>query len=103
MFKIFTYRLLLVASLFLLSTSTQVLATDKTEDIASSMQVSDKININQATNKELAVIKGIGTQKAQAIIDYRETNGDFVSIEELIKVKGIGQSTLQKITPFLSL
>ncbi len=103
MYKTLTYRLLLVASLFLLSTSTQVLATDKTEEITSSMELSDKISINQATNQELAGIKGIGTKKAQAIIEYREANGDFVSIEELVKVKGIGKSTLQKITPFVSL
>jgi len=103
MFKTLTYRLLLVASLFLLSTSTQVLATDKTEEITSSMEISDKISINQATNQELAAINGIGTKKAQAIIEYREANGDFVNVEELVKVKGIGKSTLQKITPFVSL
>jgi len=103
MFKTLTYRLLLVASLFLLSTSTQVLATDKAEEITSSMEISDKISINKATNNELATINGIGTKKAQAIIEHREANGDFVSVEELVKVKGIGKSTLQKITPFVSL
>lgn len=103
MIKKFAYRLLLVTSLFVLSTSMQVLAADKTAEIISSSQVSEKININQASNKELAAIKGIGTQKAQAIIEYRQANGDFVSIEELVKVKGIGKSTLQKITPFVSL
>ena len=94
-----TYRLLLVASLFLLSTSTLVLATEKVEDSSNSIQVSEKININQASNTELSAIKGIGMQKAQAIIEYREEYGDFVSIEELVKVKGIGKATLQKINP----
>jgi len=103
MYKTLTCRLLLVASLFLLSTSTQVLATDKTEEITSSMVISDKISINQATNHELARINGIGPQKAQAIIEYREANGDFLGIEDLINVKGIGKSTLQKISPFVSL
>ncbi|PKG39272.1 ComEA family DNA-binding protein [Psychromonas sp. Urea-02u-13] len=103
MLKIFTYRLLLVASLFLLSTSTQVLATEKVLDVNSAIEVSEKININQAGAKELAAIKGIGTKKAQAIIEYRETNGDFVSVEELVKVKGIGKGTLKKIAPFISL
>jgi len=103
MLKVFIYRVLLIASLFLLSTNTQVIASEQTESIVSTQQVSDKVNINLASNKELAVIKGIGTQKAQSIIDYREMNGDFVNIEELGKVKGIGKSTLQKITPFISL
>jgi competence protein ComEA len=103
MLKTFTSRLLLVASLFLLSTSTQVLATEKVLDINSSVEVSDKISINKATNQELAAIKGIGTKKAEAIIEYRENNGDFVSIEDLVKVKGIGKGTLKKIAPFISL
>ena len=103
MYQTLPYRLLLVASLFLLPTSTQVLASDNSQEMASSMVVSNKISINQASNQELAKINGIGTKKAQAIIDYREVNGDFVSIEELAKVKGIGKSTLQKITPFVML
>ncbi|MCP5077432.1 MAG: ComEA family DNA-binding protein, partial [Psychromonas sp.] len=84
-------------------TNTQVFATDNTEEISSSIELSDKISINQASNTELAAINGIGTKKAQLIIEYREANGDFMSIEELVKVKGIGKSTLQKITPFVSL
>jgi competence protein ComEA len=103
MLNILTYRLLLVASLFMLLPSIQALAADKPEQILSSVQVTEKTNINQASNKELSEINGIGASKAKAIVDYREKNGDFSSIEELIKVKGIGQSTLQKITPFISL
>jgi len=103
MFKTFTYRLLFVASLFLLSTSTQVLATDKSEELTSSMVITEKININQASDTDLAAIKGIGVKKAQAIVEYRETNGAFESLEDLTKIKGIGKGTLQKITPYISL
>lgn len=48
------------------------------------------ININNATLEQLESINGIGTKKAQAIIDYRMKNGEFENVEDLTKVKGIG-------------
>lgn len=103
MLKTPTYRLLLVASLFLLPTSLQVFAVNKIVETKIVTINTEKININQASNKQLAEIKGIGTKKAQAIIDYREANGNFVSLEQLLKVKGIGKTMLAKIAPFVSL
>ena len=61
------------------------------------------MNINSADISQLSMIKGIGNKKAQAIIDYRTANGNFTALEDLTKVKGIGQSTLKKILPFLTL
>jgi len=110
MLRKITYRLTLVASLLLLSTLMPAIGADKSDmhsndknkALQSEIQV-EKTNINQATNKELAAIKGIGTKKAQAIIDYREENGDFMDLNQLMKVKGIGQGTLKKITPYITL
>ncbi|MGI6224983.1 MAG: helix-hairpin-helix domain-containing protein [Peptococcales bacterium] len=56
-----------------------------------------KININTATLDQLDTLSGIGPSKAQAIIDYRNSQGRFKSIEELMNVKGIGQATFDKI------
>jgi competence protein ComEA len=55
------------------------------------------VNINTANADNLAVnIKGVGKKKAEAIIAYREANGPFKSVQELIKVKGIGEKLVQK-------
>lgn len=55
----------------------------------------DKIKINLATVEEIIMIPGIGEVKANAIIEYRETNGKFKQIEDLTKVSGIGEKTLE--------
>ena len=55
------------------------------------------VNINTADALTLSKnIKGIGLKKAQAIIKYREKNGKFKKIEDLMKVKGIGKKLLKK-------
>lgn len=60
------------------------------------------LNINHASVEQLETIKGIGKKKAQAIIDYRTTNGSFESIEELTKVKGIGKGFIEKNKAWLA-
>ncbi|MCK5387087.1 MAG: helix-hairpin-helix domain-containing protein [Gammaproteobacteria bacterium] len=57
------------------------------------------VNINTADAPTLSKnIKGVGMKKAQAIIDYREKNGKFNKVEDLMKVKGIGVKLLEKNT-----
>lgn len=59
------------------------------------------VNINTADKKLLTELPGIGPVTAEAIIDYRTTNGQFKSLNELTKVKGIGVKTLAKLKPYL--
>jgi competence protein ComEA len=55
------------------------------------------VNINQATASEIAEsLSGIGMSKAEAIVAYRNENGKFSSADDIVKVKGIGNSTLEK-------
>lgn len=56
-----------------------------------------KVNINTATSQELQTLSGIGESKAGKIIAYREANGAFSSVDELTKVSGIGDKTLESI------
>ena len=62
------------------------------------IQVRDQatVNINRASEGELVSLNGIGSSKAQAIILYREMFGDFKTVDELAKVKGIGAKTVEK-------
>ena len=59
--------------------------------------VSGPLNINTATEAQLEVLDGIGETKARAIVEYRESRGDFASVEQLTRVDGIGDATLDKI------
>ncbi|WP_379543536.1 ComEA family DNA-binding protein [Psychrobacter sp. R86515] len=54
------------------------------------------ININRANEGELVSLDGISSSKAQAIILYRDMFGDFKTVDELAKVKGIGAKTVEK-------
>lgn len=69
---------------------------------ASEPNVSKKININTAPASELVRLKGIGEVKAAAIIKYRNENGGFKSVDELINVSGIGKKTLEKIRDYVT-
>ena len=61
-----------------------------------------KVNINSASVKELQTLPQIGTAVAQRIVDYREKHGKFSKIEEIMKVKGIGEKTFLKLKPLIT-
>jgi competence protein ComEA len=60
------------------------------------------INLNTATAAQLAELPGIGPKAAQRIVEYRQKNGSFKKIEELMNVKGIGEKSFLKLKPAIT-
>ncbi|ENX17408.1 hypothetical protein F895_00989 [Acinetobacter sp. CIP 64.2] len=56
----------------------------------------DKISLNQANLQQLQMLNGVGEKKAQAIVEYRQKNGGFKTVDELMNIKGIGPKLLEK-------
>jgi competence protein ComEA len=101
---LFSITLTIMALLTLLIVNPTFAAGEK-EGVAKSNETvasMEKININQADAKTLATLKGIGKDRAVKIIEYRETNGDFEKIEDIMKVKGIGKKIFEKNKHVLS-
>lgn len=59
------------------------------------LNAQEPIDLNSADVKTLSTLKHIGKKKAEAIVEYREANGKFKSIEHLTNVKGVGKDTLE--------
>jgi competence protein ComEA len=60
------------------------------------------ININTASVKELDALPGIGAKTAALIVEYRQKNGPFKKIEELMNVRGVGEKSFLKLRPQLA-
>ena len=69
-----------------------------TENTAvSAADVIGKIDINKAETEELMLLPLVGEGRAEDIIEYREENGDFSRIEDIMQVSGIGEKTFEEI------
>ncbi|MBO0437352.1 helix-hairpin-helix domain-containing protein [Vagococcus fluvialis] len=62
-----------------------------------------KINLNQATKEELMTLSGVGEKKAEKIIEYREENGSFKTIEDLKNVNGFGEKSFESLEKYISI
>lgn len=71
--------------------------TGQNTGVATQVQQDNRININTADEAQLTTLTGIGATRAQAIIAYREENGPFAAIEDIMNVQGIKEGTFAKI------
>jgi len=92
MFKV--SKILLTCLIFIFSSLSFAENTSGNDVSLTSNQAHERIDINDADIKTLSLLKGIGMKKAEAIIKYRNKNGKFVSVEDLLNVNGIGEKVL---------
>ncbi|MGD6898980.1 helix-hairpin-helix domain-containing protein [Bacillus infantis] len=78
-------------------------ATEPAQAISAASGEGGMVNINSAGSEELQDIPGIGPSKAAAIIEYRETEGPFQSLEDLMQISGIGEKTFEKLKTYIKL
>jgi competence protein ComEA len=64
---------------------------------------SDKVNINTAGVDELVALPGIGKAYAERIIEYRQKNGPFKRVEDILNVRGIGEKTFERLKDRLTI
>ena len=57
----------------------------------------EKVNINTASVEDLTTLPGVGKAYAERIVEYREKNGPFKKVEDLLNVRGIGEKTFERI------
>jgi competence protein ComEA len=60
------------------------------------------VNLNTATQEQLESLPGIGAKAAERILEYRQKNGNFKKVEDLMNVKGIGEKSFLKLKPLLT-
>jgi len=68
---------------------------------ADSSQPSGVVNINTASSEELQLLPRVGPSLAGRIIEFRQANGPFRSVDEILAVKGIGESSFEKLEPYI--
>ena len=101
-------RRILIAILILMATvaSQDAFASPQAAKTAGAAKAkataANPVNLNSASVAQLQTLPGIGPSAAQRIVDYRQKNGSFKKIEELMNVKGIGEKSFLKLKPLIT-
>ena len=95
-----TFALALLLSALVISAP--VAAQNRPSSAKASAAPAAPVNLNTATAAQLEKLPGVGAATAQRIVDYRQKNGSFKKIEELMNVKGIGEKSFLKLKPLVT-
>ena len=96
----------IVPIIFLAAIALPAAAQQKSSTPAASAKASaptpeSPLNINTATQAQFEALPGLGAKVAERIIEYRQKNGNFKKVEDLMNVKGIGEKSFLKLKPLL--
>jgi competence protein ComEA len=78
------------------------IAQEKAPKPAKPAAASAPVNLNTASQAQLETLPGVGAAAAKRIIEYRDKNGGFRKVEELMNVKGIGEKSFLKLKPLIT-
>lgn len=93
---------ILVAALAVSAASAYAQAQPRKAGAKATATASAPVNLNSATPAQLETLPGIGAAAAKRIVEYRQKNGAFKKIEELMNVKGIGEKSFLKLKPLIT-
>jgi competence protein ComEA len=94
---------ILMAAIAAIALSAPVLsAQSKTPAPKPTATATAPVNLNTATAEQLATIPGVGPKMAERIIDYRQKNGGFKKVEDLMNVSGVGEKSFLKMKPLIT-
>jgi competence protein ComEA len=95
--------LILLSLLAALSIPTASAAQEQASQAGSARtQMAPTVNLNTATAQQLEALPGVGPRTAQRILDYRQKNGPFKRIEDLMNIQGIGEKSFLRIKPLVT-
>ncbi|WP_297766433.1 helix-hairpin-helix domain-containing protein [uncultured Alcanivorax sp.] len=89
-------KAVVMSLLLALSLPALAVEVDAVKDAANT-QVENRIDLNTADVTQLQELKGVGPKTAQAIVQWRDSQGPFTNVDQLLAIKGIGEKTLAKM------
>jgi competence protein ComEA len=98
-------RILMAAILGIAVSATTASAQSKSTTAKTATAVATAaapVNLNTASAEQLATIPGVGPKMAERIVDYRQKNGGFKKVEDLMNVSGVGEKSFLKIKPLIT-
>ena len=94
--------IVLVVGLVAAAASAQEAGRPATKAAAASASAGAPINLNTATVAQLETLPGIGKSTAERILEYRQKNGSFKKVEDLMNVRGIGEKSFLKMKALIT-